>query len=63
MTVHYQNYKGLLLEIFFTEDGFCYAACESPLRDGVIQSETCLSPGLAFDALKQKLDSIYFVVE
>ena len=59
MTVYFENYKSLLLEIFYTEDGYCYASCEHPFTLNQIESEHCYTPREAFDRLKKKIDFIY----
>lgn len=59
MTVHYETYEGLLLEIFYTEDGYCYASCRHPFKLSLIESELCNTPKEAFDRLKKKIDFIY----
>lgn len=59
MTVYYENYKGLLLEIFYTEDNFCYAACEHPFKLELLESELCHELKQAFERLKKKIDFIY----
>jgi hypothetical protein len=59
MTVHYETYKSLLLEIFYTDDGYCYASCEHPFKLQTIESEHCDTPQQAFERLKKKIDFIY----
>ncbi|MCF2149787.1 hypothetical protein IQ276_025845 [Desmonostoc muscorum LEGE 12446] len=59
MTVYFEQYKELLLEIFYTEDGYCYAACDHPFGHGTLESELCYEPKQAFERLKMKIDFIY----
>ncbi|WP_335010838.1 hypothetical protein [Nostoc sp.] len=59
MTVYYETYKNLLLEIFYTEEGFCYAACEHPFKLESLESELCSDAKQAFERLKSKIDFIY----
>ncbi|OKH16834.1 hypothetical protein FACHB389_35310 [Nostoc calcicola FACHB-389] len=59
MTVYYETHKNLLLEIFYTEDGYCYAACEHPFKLESLESELCYEPKQAFERLKKKIDFIY----
>ncbi|MEH1796417.1 hypothetical protein [Nostoc sp.] len=63
MTVYYENYKSLLLQIFYTEDNFCYAACEHPFKLESLESELCDKPKQAFERLKKKIDFIYAELE
>ena len=58
MTVYYETYESLLLEIFYTENGLCYAACEHPFTLGLLKSELCYEPKQAFERLKKKIDLI-----
>ncbi|OYD99780.1 MULTISPECIES: hypothetical protein [unclassified Nostoc] len=59
MTLLYEKHQGLLLEIFYTEDNYCFASCEHPFRLEIIESELCYTPKQAFDRLKGKIDLIY----
>ena len=59
MTVLYKKHRGLLIEIFYTEEGYCYASSEHPFKLEAIESELCHTPNQAFDRLKGKIDLIY----
>lgn len=60
MTLRYQKYRDLVLEIFYAEDGSCYASCEHAFKPGVIvESQICEHPKQAFDRLKSKINFIY----
>ncbi len=59
MTVYYEQHCSLLLEIFYTEDGYCYACSDHPFEPQTIESELCCEPKEAFEKLKKKIDSIY----
>ncbi|MEH2325225.1 MAG: hypothetical protein V7K32_17025 [Nostoc sp.] len=57
MTVLYEKHQEILLEIFYTEDGYCYASCE-PFKLEILESELCNSPKRVFDRLKEKINFI-----
>ncbi|MBW4678459.1 MAG: hypothetical protein KME52_32130 [Desmonostoc geniculatum HA4340-LM1] len=59
MTIYFEQYKKLRLEIFYTEDGYCYAVCDHPFRLETLESELCYEPKQAFERLKKKIDFIY----
>lgn len=59
MTVYFETYRGLTLEIFYTEEGYCYAACDHPFKLENLESEWCNTPREAFDRLKKKIDFLY----
>lgn len=59
MTVYYEVYKGILLEIFYEENGLCYAACDNPFG-GFIESKRFQTPREAFENIKTILDVSWF---
>lgn len=57
MTARFDYHNGILLELYYTEDGKCYAACENPIGYlGMWESERFDKPSDAFENLKNKID-------
>lgn len=59
MSARFEEYRGVLMEISYMEQGGCVACCDDPLEDGVLESPVCPTPREAFDLLRAMLDRIY----
>lgn len=58
MTARFDYHEGILLELYYTQEGKCYAACENPIGYlGTWESERFDNPSEAFENLKNKIDS------